>query len=284
MRTSNAAPSAELDRQSFRAIAKLAYAESGLTLAEEKTTMIQSRLRHRLRALGLNGFPQYSAFVSSEEGQQERRFLISALTTNVSHFFREAHHFDALNSLLNTRFSSASAAPPLRIWSAGCSKGQETLSIAMNTLENHPQAKDADFRILGTDIDPAVIQFAQIGRYPARMTKGASPVLRDKYFDQSEHQNGEPTYTANHKIRDLVRYNELNLLSSWPIKTKFDAIFCRNVVIYFDAATQDKLWPRFRAAMQPDGLLFLGHSERISEPERFGFECIAPTTYRPLSI
>lgn len=276
-------PSAQLDGESFRAIAELAYAESGLTLPEEKTTMIQSRLRHRLRALGLDEFSQYSAFVRSENGQQERRFLISALTTNVSHFFREAHHFDFLNTALFPRFDKSSKIAPLRIWSAGCSKGQEALSIAMSMLETHPQCAGADFRILATDIDPSVVQFAQQGRYSDRMTKGTSLALRSKYFDQTAPQNGEPTFTASPKIRDLIRYNELNLLSPWPIKTKFDAIFCRNVVIYFDTKTQDKLWPRFRAAMQPDGLLFLGHSERIFDPERFGFECIAPTTYRPLS-
>lgn len=283
MPTMETIPSAQLDGDSFRAIADLAYEESGLTLPEEKTTMIQSRLRHRLRALGLSEFSQYSDFVRSEDGLQERRFLISALTTNVSHFFREAHHFDVLNTALFQRFSKPTKMAPLRIWSAGCSKGQEALSIAMNMFENLPQCADGDFRILATDIDPSVVQFAQQGRYSERMTKGASLALRSKYFDSSPALNGEPTFTANPKIRDLIRYNELNLLSPWPIKTKFDAIFCRNVVIYFDIATQDKLWPRFRAALQPEGLLFLGHSERIFEPERFGFECIAPTTYRPLS-
>ena len=282
MQSFDAAPSAELDGESFRAIAELAYAESGLTLVEEKTTMIQSRLRHRLRALGLDAFSQYCAYVRSDEGQQERRFLISALTTNVSHFFREAHHYDFLNETLTARYANSKTSPPLRIWSAGCSKGQEALSIAMSMMENHPQRAEGDFRILATDIDPVVVQFAQHGRYPEKMTKGASPALRNKYFDETEPEGGEPTYTATRKIRDLIRYNELNLLASWPIKTKFDAIFCRNVVIYFDAETQDRLWPRFRAAMQPDGLLFLGHSERIATPEKFGFECIAPTTYRPL--
>ena len=275
--------SAELDSDSFRAISELAYAESGLTLAKEKTTMIQSRLRHRLRALGLNEFSQYSAYVRSDDGRQERRYLISALTTNVSHFFREAHHLDFLSSTFLPRFCKSNVIAPLRVWSAGCSKGQEALSIAMSMLENHPECADADFRILATDIDPSVVRFAQHGRYPERMTKGLNPALRNKYFDQTATDNGEPTFTANHRIRDLIRYNELNLLSLWPIKTKFDAIFCRNVVIYFDTATQDKLWPRFRAAMQPDGVLFLGHSERIAEPEKFGFKCVAPTTYRPLS-
>lgn len=282
MPANDAFPSAELDGESFRAIAELAYAESGLTLAQEKTTMIQSRLRHRLRALGLNEFSQYSAFVRSDDGQQERRFLISALTTNVSHFFREAHHFDFLNKNLAQRFESSRSPLPLRIWSAGCSKGQEALSIAINMVEKFPQCAAADFRILATDIDPSVVQFAQQARYSERMTKGANAALREKYFDQTKPEQGEATYVATRKIRDLVRYNELNLLSAWPIKSKFDAIFCRNVVIYFDTATQNKLWPRFRNALQPDGLLFLGHSERIAEPERFGFECVASTTYRPL--
>lgn len=275
---------AVLDPDSFRAIADLAYQESGLTLAEGKATMIQSRLRHRLRALGLAEFSQYSAFVRSEEGLGERRQLISALTTNVSHFFREPHHFEELNKVLARRTPSAAQQQALRIWSAGCSKGQEPLSIAMNVLEHFPACARADLRILATDIDPEVVRFAQAGIYPERMTKGTSPALKERYFHPGAPENNEPTYVAQRNVRDLIRYNELNLLAPWPIKTKFDAIFCRNVVIYFDAATQDKLWPRFRQTLKDDGLLFLGHSERIADPEKVGFECIGPTTYRPLPV
>ncbi len=272
----------ELDPDSFRAIAELAYRESGLTLVAEKTTMIQSRLRHRLRALGLSEFAQYCAFVRSDEGQDERPQLISALTTNVSHFFREKHHFDLMIDVLSSRIAYTSANPVMRVWSAGCSKGQEPLSIAMSILEQLPECAANDFRILATDIDPVVVKFAQTGAYPERMTKGASHNLKKKYFEQGSCAANEPLFTAGRLLRELIRYNQLNLLAPWPMKTKFDAIFCRNVVIYFDVETQNNLWPRFRNALRPDGLLFLGHSERIANPERFGFECIAPTTYRPI--
>ena len=245
--------------------------------------MVQSRLRHRLRALGLSDFPQYCEFLHSEQGEDERRKLISALTTNVSHFFRENHHFEKLRDLLKTRVTTASAGRPIRIWSAGCSNGQESLSTAMTVLEDWPDAAALDLRILATDIDPVVVQFARQGHYPDRLAGGMSDEQKARYFDVNQPDSGEPTYTAKRTIRNLIRYNELNLLGPWPMKNRFDVIFCRNVVIYFDAVTQEKLWPRFRQALGPDGLLFLGHSERIADPERFGFECIGPTTYRPIS-
>ena len=277
----NALPT--LDGDSFRAIADLAYQESGLTLVIEKSTMIQSRLRHRLRALGLEEFSQYSTYLKSRQGNQEKRQFISALTTNVSHFFREAHHFDLLHKMLINRYASQSGKRSVRIWSAGCSKGQEPLSIGMSVLERLPQLTETDFRILATDIDPAVIRFAQQGAYPERMTKGTSAAMKKKYFKRSVIDSGDIVHTATRAVRELIRFNELNLLAPWPMRTPFDAIFCRNVVIYFDLPTQATLWPRFRQAMRPDGILFLGHSERIADPEKFGFECIAPTAYRRIS-
>jgi len=270
-----------LDPDSFRAIAELAYRESGLTLVEEKSSMIQSRLRPRLRVLGLNNFAQYSDFVGSDAGTDERKQLISALTTNVTHFFRENHHFETLGTVIDARMEDLRNGARMRVWSAGCSNGQEAYSAAMTLLERCPQAAKYDLRILATDIDPQVINFARRGSYAARLMEGVSEPLRKRYFNSNSH-GLETQFTAKPELKNLIHFNELNLLAPWPMRGSFDVIFCRNVVIYFDLATQTVLWPRFHKALRPDGHLFLGHSERIAAPEALGFRTDGPTSYRPL--
>lgn len=270
-----------LDPASFRAIADLAYRESGLTLVVEKTTMIQSRLRPRLRALGLQDFEQYSDYLRSDAGMAERKQLISALTTNVSHFFRESHHFDRLAEVFEARLDDLRKGGRMRIWSAGCSNGQEAYSAAMTLLERCPDIARFDLRILATDIDPKVVQFAQDGVYPERLMDGVPEALRKRHFS-ARREADEQRFTVKEAVRKLIRFKELNLLSDWPMQGRFDVIFCRNVVIYFDPATQARLWPRFHAALRPEGMLFVGHSERIAPPESMGFRGDGPTCYRPL--
>ncbi|MFK7835804.1 MAG: protein-glutamate O-methyltransferase CheR [Sulfitobacter sp.] len=274
-------PSTDLDPESFRAIADLAYRESGLTLVEEKSSMICSRLRHRLRDLGLQNFSAYTALLKSDDGAKERRHLISALTTNVSHFFREMHHFDTLREEFAKRLPGLRSGGQMRIWSAGCSNGQEAMSTAITLLEHSADAGQLDVRILATDIDPEVVGFAREGVYPERMIRGVSETLLSKYFDRDDSKAGEPFFAAKPALRNLIRVNQLNLLGEWPMTRRFDIVFCRNVVIYFDLKTQTTLWPRMKKTLAPDGVLFLGHSERIADPQAYGFDCTGPTTYRP---
>ena len=272
----------QLDLKAFRAIADLAYRESGLILPDEKHSMIQSRLRQRLRALGIASFNQYCDLITSDAGSSERTHLISALTTNVSHFFREPHHFDFIRKeVLPKARAKLSQGQKFRIWSAGCSNGQEALSCIMSLLEAAPELAKMDWRVLGTDIDPKVISFARVGNYPARLTSGIPPALLSKYFVADEIRP-EPTYQARPELLNIVKFNVLNLLGPWPMKGSFDVIFCRNVVIYFDEATQNKLWPRYHRQLSPDGMLLLGHSERIAKPEEFGFRVAGPTAYRKI--
>lgn len=270
-----------LDESSFNAIADLAYRESGLRLVSEKTSMIQSRLRHRLRALGLNDFQKYAGFVCSPDGFEERRQMISALTTNVSHFFREKHHFDILvQKTIPPLVPQIRAGGKLRIWSAGCSNGQEAYSVLMSIAENFPDLLEFDVKILATDIDPKVVDFGRQGVYPERLVSGIPKDLLNKYFESSQNRE-ETEFKIHQRFREKVVFKELNLLSDWPMKNTMDAIFCRNVVIYFDLETQNKLWPRFRKQLSANGFLFLGHSERISDPENVGFVNDGPTSYRP---
>jgi chemotaxis protein methyltransferase CheR len=276
-------PDSKLDQASFAAIADLAYRESGLQLVAEKTSMIQSRLRHRLRALGISTFEAYCRFILSESGTSERRMMISALTTNVSHFFRENHHFEILKSTIIPQvLPKVRAGGPLRIWSAGCSNGQEACSIAMVLLNSIPDAESLNIRVLATDIDPRVIEFAQAGEYSKKLVSGIQPDWLNKYFHEYR-AKGELAYRTKPEIRKMITYRELNLLSAWPMKQMIDVIFCRNVVIYFDSRTQQTLWPRFNKVLTKEGYLFLGHSERIVDVDRMGFTNDGPTTYRPWS-
>lgn len=266
---------AVLQRRAFDAIAALAHREYGLKIMPEKMMMVQSRLRHRLRALNLADFDAYSQLVGSHQGSEERRFMISALTTNVSNFFREPHHFDVLaNALLPSLHHRLQAGDRIRIWSAGCSNGQEPYSIAMHMLRLEPALAQSDFKILATDIDPKVVAFAREGKYSTQLLSGVSDDDKARFF-----QSGPNDWRAVDQVRRCVTFQELNLLAEWPMRGQFDAIFCRNVVIYFDGTTQERLWPRFHAALTEKGQFFLGHSERIANPDAFGFKSIGPTAY-----
>lgn len=270
---------AVLGEAAFEAIATLAHQECGLKIVPEKMMMVQSRLRHRLRALNLSNFEEYSELVQSHHGTDERRQMISALTTNVSHFFREPHHFDILSSnLLPSIRHRIKTGERIRIWSAGCSNGQEPYSIAMHLFRLVPEIAHADFKILATDIDPKVVDFARQGAYSSQLLSGVSESDKSKFLDRQ----GD-SLIVDEQLRKCISFRELNLLSEWPMQQRFDAIFCRNVVIYFDIETQEKLWPRFNAALPNDGLFFLGHSERIAIPQSFGFSSIGPTAYKKIN-
>lgn len=270
---------AQLNAEQFDTIADLAYHESGIKLTRQKQLLVQSRLRHRLRALSYDDFETYTDHVMSKQGAAERRFMISALTTNVSHFFREAQHFDLLSQRLMPVFRERLARNErIRIWSAGCSSGQEPYSIAMHLLRHEPALADADFRILGTDIDPHVILQARTGIYTDLQLSGVEGPDLNMFTTACD---SEATRRGmNDVLRSVVSFQELNLFSDWPMRFPFDAIFCRNVVIYFDQLSQKRLWPRFSRILANGGLFFLGHSERMQSPSMYGFQVAGPTAYR----
>lgn len=263
----------------FARIARIAYREAGLAISEGKSAMVRTRLARRLRALGLTSYEAYCDRVESPEGRDEIGLMVSALTTNVSAFFRESHHFDILRTdVLPALVAKAKAGGRVRIWSAGCSNGQEPYSIAATLLEVG-MPPDSDMRVLATDIDPNVVAFARAGRYPETMVSGLPEAMRAKYFAALPGP-GEPSWEAGPTLKAPVAFRVLNLLEPWPMRGKFDAIFCRNVVIYFDAETQDRLWTRFADQLAPGGWLFLGHSERLSVGAKPLFEGRGITTYR----
>lgn len=264
------------DGAQMAAIARIAHAEAGIVIAPGKTSMVQSRLAKRLRALDLPDYDSYLALVESEAGQDERRRMISALTTNVSHFFRESHHFETLRGeVLPPLLATARAGGRVRLWSAGCSNGQEAWSMAMTILELMPNAAEMDLRILATDIDPLVLEKGRSATYDAQMAAGVDPAQRKRFFEPA----GEQLRLVA-PARKLVSFHELNLHAPWPMRGPFDAIFCRNVVIYFDSAAQDRLWHRFAEVLAPGGWLFVGHSERVPVAPASRFVTAGITTYR----
>lgn len=263
----------------FHRITRIALEEAGLSIPKSKKALVQSRLSRRMRVLGISDFSTYIGLVSLPENGDERRELVSVLTTNVSSFFRERHHFDFLSKtvLPVVEAKLASRSGPVRIWSAGCSSGQEPYSLAMECLRRIPDAADRDLLILGTDIDPVILQRARTGQYSQADVSGIPENdLRQHFsFDSA---NG--TYRVNEGLRRMIRFRELNLHAKWPMHGQFEAIFCRNVVIYFDEDHQRRLWPRFHMALAPGGHLFLGHSERIHPMDGSGFNSAGVTIYR----
>lgn len=264
----------------FKAIADIAYKEAGLVFRPEKTSLVRSRINRRLRKLKLDSFSEYTRFVESEQGRDERQIMISSLTTNVSNFFREPHHFDILrNQVLPPLLKHARAGGRVRLWSAGCSTGQEPYSIAMTLLELAPDTANLDIKILASDIDPNVIATARQGYYEDKSAGDIGENLQKKFLEPVK--NGSRSgFIIREEVRHLISFRELNLLRPWPISGKFDVIFCRNVVIYFDEETQLSLWSRFEEATAPGGWLFVGHSERLSEKLETDYEIIGPTAYR----
>lgn len=269
-----------LDAKRFARIASIAKREAGLTIPKAKIAMVQSRLLRRLSATDLDNFDAYLSFVENADGSRELENMISALTTNVSHFFREQHHFETLrDQVLPDLIARARAGQSVRLWSAGCSSGQEPYSIAMTLLDAFPQASDFDIRILATDVDRAILARARAGEFDQRQMDNVSEDQRKRYFEVSS-GDSEATWRPGPAIRALVSFRHLNLIRDWPMKMQFDAIFCRNVVIYFNDETQKALWPRFAAALKPTGWFFLGHSERIHPKESALFQACGVTTYK----
>ena len=263
----------------FSEISRILYAHSGIALAEHKMPLVYGRLVKRLRALGLASFADYCALVGSGAGLGERQQMISALTTNVTRFMREPHHFAHLRSVvLPPLLDAARRGGRVRIWSAGCSSGPEPYSIAMTALGLAPEAPDLDVKILATDIDPQMIAAGRAGVYADDMVADIAKSDRQRWFSPAG-EGAERGLRVREPLRRLVAFRELNLMGEWPMKGRFDVIFCRNVVIYFDAPTQARIWGRYAALLRPGGLLCIGHSERLSGPAAALFAPAGPTMY-----
>jgi chemotaxis protein methyltransferase CheR len=261
----------------FSAIAQIAKAEAGIDLPESKATLVYSRLAKRLRTLGLGTFAEYCDTV--RENELERGSMIAALTTNVTRFFREPHHFDHLRkSILEPLTDHVRKGGRVRFWSAACSTGQEPYSMALSVLSVFPDAAERDIRILATDLNPHVVAHGKRGQYRKEELNEIPQEMRAKWL---EPVSGDPdVMRVCAAARSLVSFRELNLMGSWPFKGPFNAIFCRNVVIYFDRDTQATVWRRLSGMIEDQGALYIGHSERISGIATKSLQADGITSYR----
>lgn len=261
-----------MTKKNFEFIQILAYEETGILLPERKKHMVYSRLSRRLRHLGLENFNQYCVRVQKEP--KELMNFVNALTTNLTAFFREEHHFDYLDKEIAPLWRRRQD-KRLRIWSSACSTGEEAYSIAM-TLVNHFAGAEWDLKILATDLDTNVLSKAAKGCYTKDCIAGLPVRYREKYMRMTA--NG---IQMKRSIQNKIHFKQLNLLHKWPMTGPFDVIFCRNVLIYFDNETKAKIIAKFRKLLAPDGLLFIGHSETLINLSD-EFELIGQTIYQPL--
>ncbi|MGP9789099.1 CheR family methyltransferase [Roseinatronobacter sp. NSM] len=264
-----------LTTEQFSRLAKIVHEDSGIVLTEAKRGLLMARLNRRLRVLGLSEYGAYCALLGSPEGGEERRHMLSAVTTNVTAFFREDHHFDALTlQVLPPLIDAARKGGRVRLWSAACSSGEEPYSMAISVLEAFPDVSRYDLLVLATDIDPVMVAKAEAGIFSEDAVQGLDPAKLSKHFTRSG-----GTYEVRPALRDMMRFAELNLHKDWPFSGQFDVIFCRNVVIYFDGNARRMLWQRFATQLNADGHLFIGHSERLDGPASAAFRLVGPTHY-----
>ncbi len=248
----------------FSRFRELIAAHTGISIAENKRELVFGRLSKRLRDLGLNSFADYRKRL--EKGDQaELEQFSNLITTNLTSFFREEHHFDYLrDTLLPELMRSRSSERRIRIWSAGCSSGEEAYSIAISVLESSPLLSSWDVKILATDLDSGMLAHARQGVYRLDRMNGMKRHRLQRWFEKGRGKN-EGLVRANETLRSMITFNRLNLIEPWPMKGLFDIVFCRNVVIYFDEPTQTKLFTRFANQMTDDGTLFVGHSETLAK-------------------
>ena len=264
--------------EDFEQLRTLSFAYSGIRVPDDKFDMFYSRLAKRLRTLGLSRFSEYCELVRDRSGPEFTEF-INAITTNLTSFFRENHHFDYLRATLLPELLRRNAASRrIRGWSAGCSTGEEPYSIAMTLLETDPRFAEWDTKILATDLDTRVLATAESGAYDSERVNQMDPArLRRWFLKGNSGQAGR--VRAKESLRALIHFKQLNLIGPWVLKGPFDFIFCRNVLIYFDHPTKSKLIERFEKLLVPGGHLFIGHSESLHTIAN-GFENLGQTMYR----
>ncbi len=266
------------DDSDFWAISEIVYGSSGNVLPKEKALLVYSRIAPLVRESGSGTFANYIALIRNDPAQQAR--VVAALTTNHTFFYRESHHFDFFEQQVRPAIlRKLTSGNPVRLWSAGCSSGEETWSLVMallgpDKIEGRRIAR-GDIRVLASDLAPHALEKAKAASYPA---KDLQPVPSDLVQQWTKHDGDQ--VSIGEDARSIVRFRKLNLLEAWPMKGKFDIIFCRNVMIYFDHETKERLVARFAEKLLPGAHLFIGHSERVTGPAAQHLESVGPTIYR----
>jgi chemotaxis protein methyltransferase CheR len=250
---------------------------TGIALADSKRELLYSRLARRLRKLKLASFSEYCSMVEVAQGD-ELQELTNAITTHLTSFFRENYHFEQMaGDVVPWIERERSAVRRARLWSAGCSTGEEPYSLAIVLREALARLSAWDIRLLATDIDSRVIETAAEGAYEKERLTGLSTDRAQRWFSKSQSRPGYST--ASEELKSLITFKQLNLLDVWPMKGPFDVIFCRNVVIYFDKDTQRELFERMADLQEPGGWLFIGHSENLFNVTN-RYKLVGRTVYR----
>jgi chemotaxis protein methyltransferase CheR len=267
----------------FDFLSSLVTSHTGIMLGGHKRQLVYGRLTRRLRQLGIASFAQYCRYVERHL-DEELGELVNAITTNLTAFFREHYHFEHLaEHALPDRMAKCGSNRRLRLWSAGCSTGEEPYSIAMTLAETLGSDLPAwDARILATDIDTQVLARADGGVYPEERIEGIAPERKQRWFRRGTGRN-QGKVRVDDRLHELIAFRPLNLMDSlWPMRGPFDIIFCRNVVIYFDKSTQARLFDRYADLLAPDGYLYVGHSESLHGMST-RFKLIGRTIYQRIA-
>lgn len=262
----------------FAHIKRIVYDFAGIDLNDSKKNLVYNRLAKRIRFLEKQSFSEYIRYVE-QQGEQEFVHLINAITTNLTFFFRENHHFEYLaETVIPELLEKNQSSRKVRIWSAGCSTGEEPYSLAIVLKETVPPGWDA--KVIATDLDSNVVATGQSGVYKLDRLKGMSLERKRRWFMKGTGAR-EGYARVKKELQEIIEFGQLNLMAEWPIKENIDVIFCRNVVIYFDKQTQARLFDRYANILPTDGHLFVGHSESLYNVcDRF--ELLGKTIYRKL--
>ena len=267
-----------LSDQNFKFLCSLVYDLTGIVLNERKKDMVFRRVARRMRELNLANTDDYCQLLNKTDSSEIDNF-INIITTNLTKFFREDHHFNYIEKeFLPNHLADNDLKNRLRIWSAACSTGEEPYSLSM-TLEDSGKlnAKHCDYKILATDLDTEVLATAQAGEYDEERVEDLPTKYREKYLLR-KNQNDSWLFRVKPEIKNNITFKQLNLLNKWPMQGPFDLIMCRNVLIYFDRKTQDGLLKRFYELLRDDGVLMLGHSENIGQSASL-FKTVGRTTF-----
>ncbi len=262
----------------FEVLRKLVRKHTGIALSDIKKELIYGRIARRLRVLKIDSFDAYLEILE-QKGNDELGDFVNSVTTNLTSFFREDHHFQYLQStLLPMLMSRRQDTRRIRIWSAGCSTGQEPYSIAMVIRETISNINNWDIKILATDIDTAVLETAKNGVYDTGKIDGVSKARLQRWFLKGKNDLSD-SVKVRPELQEIITFKQLNLLNDWPVHGQFDVLFCRNVVIYFDKDTQRILFERFANTLKDDSHMFIGHSESLFKvTDRF--ELLGKTIHR----
>ncbi len=267
--------SVELTDKQFKKVSGIIYQLCGIYLKDGKEALVRARLMKRLRVLRMDSFDTYLAYIESKKGVKELGYMVDVMTTNKTSFFRELAHFDYLRDYVLPGIGSRRR---LRFWTAACSSGEEPFSLAILLREHIPDINLKDVKILATDISVSMLEKARRAVYFKEALSDIPLMYLQKYFFRIQKSSGRE-YQVTDNVRTMVRLAQLNLMDPWPMKGPFDVILCRNVMIYFDRPTQQKLINRFWDLLETGGHLFVGHSEGLSAISH-KFNYVRPAIYR----